>query len=376
MPPHAERAGRLGQPELGGERERPLGGRDRLPVGAADDARRRQLRVGGDELGAGRLRLEQRERLGERLLPPRVAKLAEHAPRARSARARRRRSRPAGGRGRAPPRARLVPPGGGPVAARPAPSARAARRARDGRRGRARAPWPGSPRRARRRAGARARPPAPGSGSRSPPAPPPARAWPAAPDELERLQVVVGEHVGQVLGPLARLALEPGGGRAVAGGAGGARDLGVADVPDQQVPEAVLGLALHRAVGERRTSSLRASSCSACSTSRGSRSPISASAPAQNTLPTTAASWSRLLRSGESVSRRAAISACTESGTSSTASLELPAVGEQAHELLRIQRVAARPLEQRLLRLRGQHRPLEQRARSAARSPRRSAGRG
>ena len=40
--------------------------------------------------------------------------------------------------------------------------------------------------------------------------------------ELERAQVVVGEHVGQVLGPLAGLALDPGGRGAVAGGAGGA----------------------------------------------------------------------------------------------------------------------------------------------------------
>ena len=32
--------------------------------------------------------------------------------------------------------------------------------------------------------------------------------------ELERLHVVVGEHLGQVLDPLARLALDPGGGRA------------------------------------------------------------------------------------------------------------------------------------------------------------------
>ena len=69
-----------------------------------------------------------------------------------------------------------------------------------------------------------------------------------------------------------------------------------------------------------RTSSLRTSSCSACSTSRRSRPPIAASAPAQNTLPTTAASWSRLLRSGESVSRRAAINACTESGKGTSAS--------------------------------------------------------
>ena len=43
---------------------------------------------------------------------------------------------------------------------------------------------------------------------------------------------------------------------------------------------------------------MRASSCSASSTSRGSRPPISASAPAQNTFPTTAASCNRLLRSG------------------------------------------------------------------------------
>ena len=70
----AERARRLGQAELRGERERPLGGRDRLPVGcAADVTRPRQLRVGGDELGAGRLRLEQRERLRERLLAAWIA---------------------------------------------------------------------------------------------------------------------------------------------------------------------------------------------------------------------------------------------------------------------------------------------------------------
>ena len=70
-------------------------------------------------------------------------------------------------------------------------------------------------------------------------------------DELERGQIVVGEHVGQVLRPLACLALDPGGGRAVAGGSGGARDLRVADVPDQQVPEAVLALAFHRARTQR-----------------------------------------------------------------------------------------------------------------------------
>ena len=64
----AERARGLGQAELGGEGERPPGGRDRLLVGGAEEAHRRQLGVGGDELGPGRLRLEQGERLDDRLL--------------------------------------------------------------------------------------------------------------------------------------------------------------------------------------------------------------------------------------------------------------------------------------------------------------------
>ena len=98
---------------------------------------------------------------------------------------------------------------------------------------------------------------------------------------------------------------------------------------------------------------MRASSCSASSSSLWSRPPISASAPTQNTFPSTAASWSRLFRSGESVSRRAAINACTTLRAHSALSATQAAVGEQAHELLRVQRVAARPLEQRLLQLAG-----------------------
>ena len=57
----------------------------------------------------------------------------------------------------------------------------------------------------------------------------------------------MGEHVGQVFDPLARLLLDPRGRCPVTGGAGGARDLRVADVPHEHVPEAVLRLALHRA---------------------------------------------------------------------------------------------------------------------------------
>ena len=117
--------------------------------------------------------------------------------------------------------------------------------------------------------------------------------------ELERLQVVVGEHLGKVLDTLARLVARS-----------RPRQRG-ADVP---VPPSGSGRTRRRRtsrcqneyslspsielVRAGRTSSLRESSCSASSTSPGSRPPISANAPAQNTFPTTAASWSRLLRSG------------------------------------------------------------------------------
>ena len=74
----AERARRLGQSKLVRELERPLGGRDRLAVAAADEAGVCQLGVRGHELRPGRLRLEQRERLGDRLLLARVAEDPEH----------------------------------------------------------------------------------------------------------------------------------------------------------------------------------------------------------------------------------------------------------------------------------------------------------
>ena len=146
----------------------------------------------------------------------------------------------------------------------------------------------------------------------------------------------------------------------MAGGTGGARDLRVADVPDEDVPEGVLALALHRARAGGRTSSLRASSCSACSPRAGRGRPSRRARPPRTPCRAPRRPGAGSCAPAGSVSRRAAISACTDSGTSSS-SLEHAAVGEQAHELLRVQRVAARPLEQRLLRLGRQHRPLEQR---------------
>ena len=84
----------------------------------------------------------------------------------------------------------------------------------------------------------------------------------------------------------------------------------------------------------------------------------------------TAASASSDFASGSSVSRRAAISACTDSGNGTSApSLssqlepvphEQVTVLEQPDELLRVQRVAPGPLEDRLLQLGGDDGRLEQ----------------
>jgi hypothetical protein len=66
----AERARRLGQVERLGKRARTVSGGDRLPICAGDVLRVRELRIGGDERGAGLLRLEQVDRLGcERDVP-------------------------------------------------------------------------------------------------------------------------------------------------------------------------------------------------------------------------------------------------------------------------------------------------------------------
>src|SRR5207253_5545787 len=67
------------------------------------------------------------------------------------------------------------------------------------------------------------------------------------PRQLKRLKVVMGEYLGQILHPIARLTLDPSGRRTMAAGPLRARDLAVGDVADEQVPERVLALAFHRA---------------------------------------------------------------------------------------------------------------------------------
>ena len=64
--------------------------------------------------------------------------------------------------------------------------------------------------------------------------------------QIEGGRVVVREHLGDVLDPLARLRLQPGRGGDVAGGARRTRKLRIRDVAGQDMPEGVLGLALHR----------------------------------------------------------------------------------------------------------------------------------
>ena len=160
----------------------------------------------------------------------------------------------------------------------------------------------------------------------------------------------------------------------MAGGACGARDLRVADVPHEHVPEAVLVLALHRARA-RRADELLAGELVQRQLHLGRVAPahLGRARPPRRPCPAPRRPGAGSCAPGVRVSRRAAISACTESGTSPL-SPSSAAVREQAHELLRVQGVSARALEQRLLRLRRQHRPLEQRATAGAPSPRRVSG--
>ena len=230
------------------------------------------------------------------------------------------------------------------------PSARAGPGAARRPAGTARGLAPGWPRHCRHRARARARRRERSCGRQKPRSRPRAPSGPT-PGRGRALEVVVGEHVGEVLDPLAGLGLDPAAAAATCLAARcDPRDLAVGDVADEHVPEAELLLAFHRRLRAGRTSSLRASSCSACSTRAGRASPIAATARPEH-LPDHRGVLQKRLRVGRSVSSRAAISAWRESGNGTSASasctcqLEEIAVAQHAHELLRVQGVAARPLE-------------------------------
>ena len=105
------------------------------------------------------------------------------------------------------------------------------------------------------------------------------------------------------------------------------------------------------ATAERRsrwTNSLRSSACSSSSACHRVDASSASTAPSQNTLPRTAASWSSRFSSAASASSRAAMIPCTVSGSLR----HVAAVEQNARVLLGVQRVAARARQQRRLRLR------------------------
>ena len=133
---------------------------------------------------------------------------------------------------------------------------------------------------------------------------------PGGPRQLQRGAPVIGQHVGDVVDAIAELRLQPGCGRGVTSGPRPARQLAVGDVATQDVPEGVFALAGHRALRRRaQEAELREVAPARLRPARDHASPIATSGPSQKTLPTTAASVSRLLRSAGRVSRRAASSA-------------------------------------------------------------------
>jgi hypothetical protein len=183
--------------------------------------------------------------------------------------------------------------------------------------------------------------------------------------QLERSQGVVGEHVGQVLHPLTCFAFQPVGGGQVAGGSRGARDLGVCDVADEQMPEAVLALTGHRTRAGGADELLARQLVQRLLDLAGVAAPHFGQCPGPEHL----ADHGRVLQQALALGREG-----VEAGGDQRLyrfghlhSLEVAAVAEQAHELLCIERIAAGPLQERPLGLGRQDRAFQQRRDQAGR---------
>ena len=177
---------------------------------------------------------------------------------------------------------------------------------------------------------------------------------------------MVGEHVREVLDALARLPLDPRRGCTVALGAGGARDLGVADVPHEDVPEAVLGLALHRG-GAGWADELLARELVQGELDLARVPPAHLGDGAG---PEDLAQNGGVLEQALPLRRKRVEAGCDERMHRVRHLLglaALAAIREQAHELLGIEGVAAGALEQGLLRLGGKECALEERGHQAGR---------
>ena len=133
------------------------------------------------------------------------------------------------------------------------------------------------------------------------------------PCELERARVVVREHLRMILETAVRL--DPPRGAGVLFDPARPPDLPVRDVAQQHVQERVLRLPGHRGAALAADELLALERVEPpCSRSP----PSAATAPGQNTLPITAASWSSRFSSAGSASSRAPMIPCTDSGSGSS----------------------------------------------------------
>ncbi len=134
----------------------------------------------------------------------------------------------------------------------------------------------------------------------------------------------------------------------------------VGDVAHEDVPEGELLLVAHRRDACRSYELPANELAKPGSTSLAIRPPMAARAPVQNTFPRTDASWSERFQLG--VERVQARGDERVHGLRHAMHLDaLLGSTSMRDELLRVEGIAARPLEQRGLRLGGKDRPLEQR---------------
>ena len=180
--------------------------------------------------------------------------------------------------------------------------------------------------------------------------------------ELERMHVVMGEHVGHVFGPSRGLPLDPRGSQLMPRRAVGARNLSVADIPDEGVLESVLGFPFHRG---------RACGEDELSTGQVVQGHLDLGIVPHAHLedragPEDLADHRCVLQHGLSLDGEQVeaggdqpLHALGKRDVADLIGRQAP-IREQANELLGIQRVAGRRLEQRALRIGGQRLALEQ----------------
>ena len=180
--------------------------------------------------------------------------------------------------------------------------------------------------------------------------------------QLQRLAVVMGEHIAEVVDAISGLGLDPGGSGPMPSGSAGARDLRVADVAHQQMPEAIFLLTLHRAAPGGPDQLL----ASQLVEGELHLARIALSHAGERSRPKHLADHRGVLEQALAL-RRERVQASGDQGLHRVGEGHLleragqqVAVAEQAHELLRVQRVAPGAVEQGLLGRRRQHRPLEE----------------